>query len=40
MNAEQTRYKIGGYNLNLINAQSDNVYVGAFVNNGYIHETH
>ena len=40
MNAEQTRYKIGGYNLNLINAPSDNVYVGAFVNNGYIHETH
>jgi predicted Zn-dependent peptidase len=40
MNAEQTRYKVGGYNVNIINAQSENVYVGAFINNGSMNETH
>ena len=40
MDAEQIRYKVGGYNVNIINTPSNNVYVGAFVHNGAMNETH
>jgi secreted Zn-dependent insulinase-like peptidase len=39
MNAQQIPLKIGGYNINIINMPSNNVYVASFLDGGCIYET-
>ena len=38
MDAKPIKYTIGSYNIYIINMPSRNVYVGGFIDNGYIHE--